>query len=313
MAQSYNLYGGNTSLSLIGQYLADEMPDFGPAINELTVTMRFATSPPARETLERLFAEFHASLANLPQVVFRRSREQASVIFQSQLLDGRELHKSRTLSLELFRGGLAEVVDRLALLKSRLKRSDAFDLPGFLAHCEGRLMAAPRSQEALEVLSADLCRKAREASARLSPWEKLGLDWRDFHPDARAILDDPFFWSSGDEFSPNGNDTGADVLGMYRDWRKVRGDRSATEFFTGLLSRWGISLPPESPTSQEVYDEACIALAFAEFKLRAACEPQIAMLAKAAVARQRSRAEAATDWPHREKRLQALNRIASKL
>jgi uncharacterized protein YfeS len=313
MVQTYNLYGGNTSLSLIGQYLADAAPGFGPAITELTVTMHFAHSPPPKKTLERLFEDFHDSLAKLPQVDFRRSREQASVAYQSALMEGRDLHRSRDLSLALFTAGLAEVIDRLSMLRSRLKPSDAFDLSGFLAHCELRRTTAPETQAALESLAADLMRKHQEASARLSPWDKLGLDWRDFHPDARSILDDPFFWSSTDDFSPNGNDTGADVLGLFRDWSKRHPDRAPTEFLSSLMRQWGIAVPPASQTDEYVYDEASIALAFAEFKLRATCDPQIAALAKAAVARQRAQAQAASDWSHRDERLHSLNRIEAKL
>ena len=52
MVKTYNLYGGNTSLSLIADYLSDDAPYFGPAINELTVTMHFVSSPPPKKTLE---------------------------------------------------------------------------------------------------------------------------------------------------------------------------------------------------------------------------------------------------------------------
>jgi len=313
MVKTYNLYGGNTSLSLIADYLSDDAPYFGPAINELTVTMHFVSSPPPKKTLESLFHDYHASFTKLPKVVFRRSREQASVDYISTLLDGRDLHTSRRLSLELFRAGLSEVVDHLSMLRSRLKPSDSFDLANFLAHCEHRRDAAPESQEVIDILATTLKRKRQEAVDRLSPWDKLGLDWRDFHPGARTKLDDPFYWSSTDEFSPNGNDTGADVLGLYRDWIKRNPERPATEFLASLFHQWGFSLPPDSAAAQQVYDEASIGLAFAELKLRATCDKDVAVLATAAASRQRAEAELATDWPPRETRLKALERIESKL
>jgi hypothetical protein len=51
MAKSYNCYGGHTTLSPIGQFLLRNAPDFGDAIKEITVTLHFACTGPAKKTL----------------------------------------------------------------------------------------------------------------------------------------------------------------------------------------------------------------------------------------------------------------------
>jgi len=56
-----------------------------------------------------------------------------------------------------------------------------------------------------------------------SSWDEDPPDDRDdfapFHPSARTLLPDDFFWDCDDYFSPVGNDDGADVLVGYLRWR----------------------------------------------------------------------------------------------
>jgi uncharacterized protein YfeS len=59
--------------------------------------------------------------------------------------------------------------------------------------------------------------------------------------------------------------------------------------------------------------EASVALAFADIKLRAACDGQARQLALDAIGQQRAQALAAENWPHREGKLNALNQIEAKL
>ena len=62
-----------------------------------------------------------------------------------------------------------------------------------------------------------------------------------------------------------------------------------------------------------VMDEAAVALAFAEFKLRANCRPAVAELARGAIQRQRQQAIEAVNWPHKEERLKSLDTLEAKL
>jgi uncharacterized protein YfeS len=313
MARAYNSYGGHLTLSLIPGFLLTDTPDFGKAISELTVTFHFPTRGPARKTLEQHYANFHANRLQLPKVVFYRSREKASVDVASDLLDGSDLEGRRGLSLPLFATAVKETVAALRLLKTRLTAKDDFSLDALLTHCERRETSLPTTDEALAELKTALDQKRAAIRAAMSPWERLDIDWRDYHPNARRMLDDPFFWEGANDFSPHGNDTGADLLSDYRSWLKRNPTGEPLDFYRNLITQWGFSLDSPDSTARSVMDEAAIALAFAEFKLRGECRPKVSEFARQAADRQRQEALQAVDWPHREDRLKSLNLIQAKL
>jgi uncharacterized protein YfeS len=147
----------------------------------------------------------------------------------------------------------------------------------------------------------------------MSPWERLGIDWRDFHPNARRILDDPFYWEEANDFSPHGNDTGADLLSDYRTWSSAHPAGDPLAFLRGLVASWGFAVDSTDPTFRAVSDEAAVALAFAELKIRGVCRPAVAEFAKQAVQRQREQALQVADGPVRQDRLRSLEMIRAKL
>jgi len=298
MARTYNSYGGHSTLSLIPDFLLTDAPDFGKAISELTVTFHFPTSGPARKSLEQLCTSFHANRTSLPKVVFRRSREQASIDVASDLLDGSDWEARRGLSLPVFTAGVKETLAALQFLKSRLTAKDNFSLDAFLSHCQCREASLPTTDEALAQLKTVLEQRHAAIRAAMSPWERLGVDWRDYHPNARQILDDPFFWEQANDFSPHGNDTGADLLSDYRSWLKRNPTGEPLDFYRNLITRWGFSLDAPDSTARSVMDEAAVALAFAELKLRGECRPKVSERARQAADRQRQEALQAVDWPH---------------
>ena len=145
----------------------------------------------------------------------------------------------------------------------------------------------------------------------MSPWERLDIDWDDFHPKARQILDDPFFWDCANDFAPNGNDTGADLLESYRGWLKRHRDGKPIRFLEDLARQWGYA--DLQAMDEDVLNEAGIGLAFADMKLRGSCDGPLLELAMKCLLRQREQAEAASDWSHRGERLAALKKIETKL
>jgi uncharacterized protein YfeS len=313
MVRTYNTYGGHPTLSLISDFLLWGVDGFGSAISELTVIFHFPHTRRARITLEQMYADFHANRRSLPKVVFRRQRGQASIDIASELLDGKNWEQGPGLSLQLFKAGVTETVAALELLKKRLTAKDDFNLSAFLAHCSKAHSRLPSTVEELVALAAEYKKNQAARYAVMSPWERLGIDWRVFHPDARSILDDPFFWESSNDFAPNGNDTGADLLADYRKWllRNPAGDPMT--FFRELIRKWGFLPNPSSDDGRTVTDEAAVALAFADFKLRADCSPSVAALARAAIRRQRQHAIEAIDWSHRNERLRSLDMLEAKL
>ncbi len=300
-------------MSLIPDFLLTDAPEFGKAISELTVTFHFPTSGPARKSLEQLYANFHANRATLPKVVFRRSREKASIDVASELLDGSDWETRRGLSLPLFTAAVKETIAALRLLRARLTTKDDFSLDALLSHCERCEASLPTTDEALAQLKTMLDQRRAVVRAAMSPWERLGIDWRDYHPNARQILDDPFFWEEANDFSPHGNDTGADLLSDYRNWLKRNPTGEPLDFYKNSIIRWGFALNSSDATARTVIDEAAVALAFAELKLRGECRPDVSELARQATDRQRQEALEAVDWPHREDRLKSLDLIQAKL
>jgi uncharacterized protein YfeS len=311
MAKSYNCYGGHTTLSPIGNFLLMGAGDFGDAIRELTVTLHFRDSGPAKKTLEQLLERHNSYRSTLPKITYRKAKGKVEIDIASELMQGQDLKHCARLSLPLFERGVDEVVRALALLRKRLKGSDAFDLEAFLAHCDAARQRIPNSEDVLQDLAADLKAANQAKRDAMSPWEKLGIDWEDFHPRAREILDDPFFWDGVNDFSPNGNDTGADLLESYRDWLAAHKDGQPIRFFEGLAKQWGY--PGIDDMDDQVRDEAAIGLAFADVKLRATCDHQAKRLALEAIERERIKAEEATEWPHRSERLASLEKIETKL
>jgi uncharacterized protein YfeS len=312
-ACTYNTYGSHSTLSLISDFLLGDADDFGSAVSELTVTFHFPHTGPPRRTLEQDFADFHTNRQSLPKVVFRRKRGHLSIDIASELLDGKYMEQRRGLSLPLFNKGVAETVAALELLKERLTPKDDFNLHAFLAHCCKAQTRLPSTAKELASFEAECERRKAARNAAMSPWERLGIDWRDFHSDARKILDDPFFWDCSNDFAPHGNDTGADLLADYRKWLRRNPSSDPITFYRELIRRWGFPPEPSSDLERTVMDEAAVALAFAEFKLRADCRPSVAELARVAIRRQRQQAIEAVNWPHKEERLKSLDMLEAKL
>lgn len=309
--KAYDSYGGHSTLSLIPEFFLLDAPDFGAAISELSLTFCLTTTSPPKKTLEQSYAQHQSYLSSLPKIVFRRQKGQMTITVASDLMDSKDWVPSRLVSLPLFTRGIDEALSALALMKNKLKATDSFDLSGFLAHCESAKKRIPTSEEKLQLLVEQLKAARKAKFDAMSPWEKLRIDWEEFHPNARSILDDPFFWDTSNDFSPNGNDTGADLLEEYRDWLKRHKDGKPIEFLERLTKRWGYS--ETSQMDDETRNEAHIALAFAEIKLRGSCEENVKNLAKLAIERQRSIAEASVGWDFRDERIRTLITIQVKL
>jgi len=313
MTRTYNSWGGHPTLSLIPEFLLREAGEWGSAVSELTVSFHLATSGPPLRTLEQMFAAFHEKRLSLPKVTFKRKKGEVIIDIASELFDGKASERMRELSLPLFKAAVSETLAALALLRKRLAPNDDFQLDALLAHCRQAESRLPSTQEEFAALADDIKRRRAERIAAMSPWEKVGVDWRDYHPSARQILDDPFYWDCVNDFAPHGNDTGADLLEEFREWLHQNPSGEPTTFYKQLIFQWGL---PESPTNdleRSVFDEAAVALAFAELKLRATCSPAVAELARAAISRQRQGALNDVQWPHRAERLESLEKLERKL
>jgi len=285
---SYNGFGGHATLSLVGKFLSMGTPDFGPGVTEIELHPYFRSTQPAKKTLENMYVKYHASLEELPRMRFLRKKQRITMDFNSKIATAEQISKFGPPQLELFLEFYSEVHTAIQDIKKKIKPTDEFDVDKFFAWVETKKADLPRNESDLQEITDVLKRYEEQRGAAMDDWQKLGIDWVDFHPNAREILDLPFYWDCANDFSPNGNDTGADVFGMYSDWRKQHRGKSSQLFFDQLLKDWEVSLNPKQDDEFciQTYDESAIGLAFAHLKLDSYCPEWIRDIALTAIERQ---------------------------
>lgn len=128
-------------------------------------------------------------------------------------------------------------------------------------------------------------------------WE---LSPQNSHPRAARLLADQFYWDPADDNSPFGNDTGADTLALFREWRKRNARSAPLDFLNELLGGWGVAdggwdavgparvrrLLEEDEYSLIVRDDAVIALAFGQLLLEGVIDGETRRRALSALRRQ---------------------------
>ena len=145
------------------------------------------------------------------------------------------------------------------------------------------------------------------------------------HPQAKAVLDDKFFWSL-DDYSPIGDDIGFDSREAVLDWRKNNPQQSAADFLKTLFDEWGYDERDIRKIANEdyshcigefhlnanVYDDTVVAVAFSQFMLDGYLDPLLGTLALRAMKRQRQ--EQVLDFRASDARyLETRNRIEEAL
>ena len=311
--RTYASFGGDSSLSLIGRYLQSNLPRLGDGIREIEITVCFRNSGPPRATLESMHARFAEFVRTLPTTRFLRKKGRFELVYLSNLGDASLVEGFGPPRLQLFVDGARELATQLTILRSKVKPKDQFATGAFLDHVSSKIALLPASDEELTQLAEKLDSEAKRQREAMDEWEKLGIDWVDYHPESRAILDDPFFWDCIDDFAPHGNDTGADVLAAYMESKHRP---PGVEFLDRLMRNWGMSLSPApvDPIELATAEEAWIALAFAQVKMNARIENTVRTRALDAIAGCRARHERDhADWDLLPERLRTLDLLEQKL
>ena len=122
-----------------------------------------------------------------------------------------------------------------------------------------------------------------------------------------------FYYSCIDEFSPFGNDSGADTLSDLQDWYNERGaNDKALTFLKRQIENWGLgsaylaitelaqvdAIIAETDGFCNEIDKAVIATVFGQFKIAGKCDKAMLPIAAAAFQRQRYVAEKARTREH---------------
>jgi uncharacterized protein YfeS len=312
---TYNTYGGNPSISLVGQLFELESQNFGEAIKDLEIHVYFKGGVPKR-SLESLYKKYHDFIEELPNTKFYRKKKKFEISYLSELGDSQIVSGFGPPKCDLFVNSAKEIAEAIKIMKTKIKKTDHFNYEEFNIFINRKINILPANDvEFLELREGlDLERKRKLAS--MDEWEKLGIDWSDFCPAARVILNSTFFWECANDFSPNGNDTGADVLSFYQNWRKKNRTKPAITFFNKLMKDWGVDLSfiEKDDFSREAYEQSIIGLAFAQLKVDGAYDSEIGLLALNAIEKSRKWfTDHHRDWELYGERIRTLQEIEDKL
>ncbi len=286
--------GGNSPIySVIADLLMTRLGNYGSAVDSIEITVNLRTNSKKEKRNE----EYQGFLNALPKITFQRKRKTIQIEFVSDkftVADDRGHDTAEKTNM-----AMPEIADVLFLIKKRIKNSDDFDTARFLTDVTDILTTQTFTQAEWEKIDEEGTKVFRAIYDSKDPWELLDIDWDKYHPEARTLLDDPFFWDETDDFAPNGNDTGADLLDAFRRWHKGHPDTSPLRVLEKLFKSWDVRpipwslrdkaeverLEKEAPIPIGMCNEASIALAFAVIKFRGECPGDVAEIALAGLDR----------------------------
>ena len=314
--RSYNTYGGTPEFEIIEALFELSDQSFGTALQKIEICLCFASRPDAtpRSSLEGMFKDYHAWLETGPSRTFRRKRAELDISTKAEFAFARDIipkakheYKARneryiyTRQLEV----LALLEAELKASKSKFKASDDFDHAGFIEWVGSLGAQIPKTKAEADALIEKMNARRQKIFDQKSAWQKLDIDWDDYHRDARTLVPDHRLWSIIDDFAPNGNDTGADVLSFVEEDIKALQNASdeGRAFYKQIWIDWDFSWPPNRTPSDEIeytaHRQLVVGLAFAHLKLLGHCPEWLRVLALEEVTNyKRYIAEQNADWVH---------------
>lgn len=289
LTRSYNSYGGTLEFRVIEALFAEVGATFGAGVREIDFLLCLASRPGTipRPSLEAMFEEYHNRwLKELPLRTYRRSKGLIEISASVDFLHAQDLvpeekaefqaRKSRYL-YDRQLNVCQLLISELEACKAKFKPSDDFDYSNFIQWARSLPERIPETKAEADAHVAVLEEQRRKRREQLSPWEKLGIDWDEFHPHAKELIPDHRLWSATDDFSPNGNDTGADVLALVQEESSKLtscGD-DGRGFYRTTWEQWGFSWPPDQEPSDEIeyniHREFVVGLAFSFLKVLGQC------------------------------------------
>jgi uncharacterized protein YfeS len=288
-------YGGELWANALSCLLEEHLTGYGSTFDQIDIDVNFPSKLGPLEHFEQHWVDYHENLKRLPQARLHREKRHLKLEVHAGFASAEEalnwhrdkdtpawLEGSPEMLFEL-RGVRPEYIPALAdtvlgglsLLNTRIKPTDDFDVYGFLAAALALKSELPTTESEARALVDR--RRARHQALSEGPWAAVDVDWVAFHPDARELLDDPWFWDSVDDLAPHGNDAGARVLvsvtGMPENlWQAVM---DALDQFAASGLSW-LEAPGErvhqfaesNPPGYIHAEQVLIATAFAEMKVR---------------------------------------------
>ena len=242
---------------------------------------------------------------------FERSRKKLVVNWASYRVEPNEgfSFSPDVLTTDLYERTFSEVFDALDwALAIKIKRSDDFDPFAFMDWLGNERRKTWASDAALRADAAEAHEANKARYDSLDPWEKLDIDWLKLAANARDILNDPRDWSQGDDFSPHGNDTGADIWASWSEYSRCSPERASAAL--------GVRVPTGPDDQDHIWwhwVEVHLALAFGHIKKKGSCPDALRAQTLAVIRAEKRRAAPLSDWKHRDDWLERLARYESIL
>jgi len=182
---------------------------------------------------------------------------------------------------------------------TKLNKKPGLEVAAFINALAARRSMILPSDEAVE--------NSRLYAEAAEHWSiQFKIDWSQYHPRARDLLDDPFYWDPADDTSPHGANSGSQLLSEFRRWRQRHPQERAWAYFVDRFRRLGLlgrlnefrQLAPADYVERDdliaqMHDSDVVALAFALIKIDGGCDPETGAEALKALARKQDAGTAA--------------------
>ena len=251
-------------------------------------------------------------IIQLPRRRFERKRARLMIKYPSRRFAPDELRGvyTRDITPDIFDRSFDDLIDATEYGLCALRKSDDFDAAAYLARLRDIRVEPRPTGDAFTAFLMETGDQARQVMAARDPWSMVDVDWSRMHPDARRILDDPRDWSPVDDFSPHGNDTGAD---MYQAWRSYRTLSPADALSRLFGDGFRIENPEPSSEFWGLWVQAHLALAFGHVKRAGTCPEPLRGDTLKVLMQEYARAQERVDWDHRQDWLTRIERYAKIL
>lgn len=259
MENSFNSYGGSVVFKPLEALISLEDVDFGTALSVIILTLQFNCKLPfeqqnVNKSLRSSYDKF-IDHTESPRRIFRRKKSELEICTKARFVSSEDFfpksqaqYKKRNETY--FKDWNLQVLEilkaELIASKNKFKKTDDFDFEACLMWIESLRQKLPETKDHADNLIETYNKQRSLEYSKLSEWERLGIDWSDYHVSARDVVPLVELWSITNEFAPNGNDTGADVLYSFEtNKEKVRKskDEGRAIFEKEWEHLWGKRIP----------------------------------------------------------------------
>ena len=282
---TFNSFGGGSTFGAVIALVELHEESFGDALQEIELRLYFKSDLPFSKqrvdsSLRDSYNEFHTRQCTaLPNHRFLRKKRKLKIETLAEFTTAEEISQiAQPLNLRWQAAALDLLIRELEVCRKKFKPADAFRFDDFLNWLRRQHDNLPKTQAEAERLDGRWRDTDDEKREQLDEWESLGLDWGDYHVAAREVVTDPRLWSQGDDFAPNGNDNGADLISSFRSAKSRWARGGGKVFYRNLARDWGFDpkAVPDDSIGYQMKRESIIGLAFAFLKLFAYCPDWLA-------------------------------------